>query len=571
MGTVAEALLGEGEWLACRALLQLQMAISENDERPVETLIELNRSPNVPLLFKDDPPLVPCPADVPWKVRFEQALAPLQKGHWQVAAENLTALAGEVDDSPAIWRNLATLRGWLADRPGHVEALRKFAALEVPLEDAVEAETLAMLSSGDPLGDLVDLMNLSWTVQDAEQLQAAFRLDSRALQVPFDLSRLGSEDNPPPKAAYLLLDRPIPKTAENVSLQTVSRYLGQAMIYGRQTDREARLEVIGVSSEDLGPLRSLLAEMAGDALGPDVKETLMARVSASRELFQRKWRPPLEATPQQIESLAAEHVRDAVLNRWPQLKLGIFNGRSPREVAGDATCRVRLLAAVMILESWSERIPGVIDFNELRGQLGLPSLEPIDPQQTLLETLPLVRLSRVMVEKASDEGLLMGFRRAVAFGAMAALRKFARAVVDRPSIAGTEEQLQAYRVLAAMEEDSDRALQYIEQGRRAAESAGRSSASWDLEELSFRFARGEVHEATRLINHVQTEHMREPDVAEALMQLLVQVGVLRPDGTPAAGPPQQPPPTAAAEPGKLWTPDSQASGGEKKIWTPDST
>jgi hypothetical protein len=71
--------------------------------------------------------------------------------------------------------------------------------------------------------------------------------------------------------------------------------------------------------------------------------------------------------------------------------------------------------------------------------------------------------------------------------------------------------------------------------------------------------------------------MQEPGVGEALADLLVQAGVLRPDGTPAA-PPEA---AAAAAPqaggpapgtpdaGKLWTPGSETGGGGGKIWTPD--
>ena len=115
MGTIAGVLLSEGELAAGRAMLQLQMAVAPDDEQPVEMLTELYRTGNVPLLFKDDPPMAPCPPDAPWKSRFEEAMTPMQHAHWQAAAEKLSALAEEVPDSAVLWRNLATVRGWLAD------------------------------------------------------------------------------------------------------------------------------------------------------------------------------------------------------------------------------------------------------------------------------------------------------------------------------------------------------------------------------------------------------------------------------------------------------------------------
>ena len=40
----------------------------------------------------------------------------------RIAARKLLALAERVPSSPAIWHNLAMLRGWLADEAGAVEA-----------------------------------------------------------------------------------------------------------------------------------------------------------------------------------------------------------------------------------------------------------------------------------------------------------------------------------------------------------------------------------------------------------------------------------------------------------------
>ncbi len=575
IGMVAQVLLSEGQWLAGRAMLQLQTAIHREDEQPVEMLIELNRSANVPLLLKDDPIVAPCPADALWKGRFEEAVAPLVSGHWQGTAEKLAALAEEVADSPTIWRNLATLRGWLADNTGCIEALQRFAATETPLEDAVEAEALAMLLGDDPLGDPLEILSGTWTIKDIEHLQAGLALESRVVEIPLDPSSLGEEDGPPPRAAYLILDGPIAERAEDLSLETVSRLLGQAMLYGRQTDREARLEVIGVTRGDLQQLKTLLQETAGDAFDPDLaEEEVIARTSASQQLLQRRWHLPRNVTREQFEPLAAAHTRDALLNRWPQLKLGVFDGKSAGEVSGDESRRVKLLAAVMVLQSWNESAPGEFDFNLLRSQLGLPVLEPIDPDEVKVESVPLVRLWRVMVEKASDEALCVGYRRAVAFAAAGAMEKFARAILDRTSLAGSAEQLRSYRTLAEMAKDSEKALQYIEQGRSASESAGLSSASWDLMELTFRFARGEAGHLQRLVAHLQDSHIEEPGVAEALTRFLVSVGVIRPDGTPIPPPPRAEPPMAAegetgTEPRRLWTPDSQQPGDEKKIWTPE--
>ncbi len=111
------------------------------------------------------------------------------------------------------------------------------------------------------------------------------------------------------------------------------------------------------------------------------------------------------------------------------------------------------------------------------------------------------------------------------------------------------------------------------EGRRVAQAAGQSCASWDLLELSFHFAHGPGLEAARLVEHLQKRHLQEPGVAEALTQMLIEIGALHPDGTPVQVPDGEEMMAVAegpadAEPGKLWTPDSPQSGGGGKIWTP---
>ena len=232
-----------------------------------------------------------------------------------------------------------------------------------------------------------------------------------------------------------------------------------------------------------------------------------------------------------------------------------------------------MLAAILVLEHWAERLPGEIDFNELRTRLGLPALGPIDPHQQPLMDVPLVRLARLTVEGLSDEDLISAHYRAGAFAVRPALRKFAQAIIDRPSLAGSDEQQHAYATLARTEEDLDRALDYVAQGRRAAEAKGQSHASWDLMELSFHFAHRDGPNAVRLLEHIQSRHVEEPGVGEALTQMMIDVGLLRPDGTPVTLPEEEPAMAGAEEPaaapGGLWTPDSAQPGSGGKLWTPE--
>lgn len=577
IGLVSRLLAAQGELLAARALAILQLDIQEDDRQPMQLLVEVNSSPRVPLLVKDERTLRDCPDDVSWKVPFDEASSLALQARWTEADQRLTELAERVDAEPALWHNLAIVRGWLADAPGCVEALQKLATLDVPLEDAVEAEALALFLSPDPLRDMVDVLTLRYTVDDVDQLEAALGASPQAALTNVDLSSLATEDSPPPKSVFVLFDRAVPKPGVQITPDNTPRVLCQTLLYGKQTDRDALLEVAEVLAPDLDSAKTLLAELAGDALKGEPEQTVAHKASATQELLNCNWRLPPNCSQEDFQRLTTQYIEDAVLEAWPRAPLGLLDGMCPQD-ADRETMRVKLLAAVLVLEFWFEQTGGQFDFNRLRSRLGLPVLEPIDPEETSLDDLPLVRWSRLVVDKLPDEALLEGYRRAMACGLRTAMPEFARAVVQRPSLTGREERPLAFQMMARTADDPGAALQYLADGRKEAGQEAGSCAHWDLAELPIRLGRGDGEGASRLLNHIQAQHINEPGVARALTDLLIELGVLRPDGTPAAPPPGAPtaddpslvtPDESAAQPGKLWTPDSQKPAGDKPgIWTP---
>ncbi|MGA2066454.1 MAG: hypothetical protein ABSG86_15875 [Thermoguttaceae bacterium] len=610
-GVVAEALLEDGDWLAARALWRFQTMAAPADPHPLEYLARWNRLPEIPLVVKGEPPLVPCPADVRWKSRFDEAIELVRLGQWQGAAEKLASLTEEAPAVPALWQDLAILRGWLADDEGAVRAWRKFASLRAaqdtpsghstvlpvhsgpgapgvlethpaadapgglppdsPLEDAVEATALAMALAADPLGDSISMLHLDWPVGDAQRLGEALLAHPRVMQVPFDPTALATEDSPPPRCICVLLDRPMPQSADGLSLATMPRVLAQAMLFGRQTDREARLEIEGLAADDLDAVRGLLGALGPETLGPEPRAEVVHQTSASHQLLTRRWSLPRGTTRQQLADLTAQHQRQALLEIWPETPLGLLGGQTPLAAAAEAANRVPLAAALLLLEHWAGRIQAVFDFNELRARLGLPTLGPIEPSPGQTQTMSLVRLARVVVERLSDEDLLAGFQRAATFRVAEAVEKFGREILARPSLADRPERQQTLALLAQSARKIEDALGHIDQGRRAALAAGKSCASWDLLELSFRFAAGHAAEAMQLVQHVETRHIEEPGVAQALTHLLIEIGLLNPDGTPVqlAPRPEEPAAAPAGQPSGLWTPDSAKAAGGGKLWTPE--
>ncbi len=74
MAVLSRALAAEGQFLAARALTVLQITLHRDDPRSLEFMVQLNASPTVPLVVKDDRMLAEAPAGAAWKPAFDKAL-----------------------------------------------------------------------------------------------------------------------------------------------------------------------------------------------------------------------------------------------------------------------------------------------------------------------------------------------------------------------------------------------------------------------------------------------------------------------------------------------------------------
>lgn len=574
LARVSESLLGAGLFLPARAHLLLYMALNPEDKNGLELLTSMDRAPAAPLQLKERFEFKEPPQGASWQGNFVDAMEPIQRGCWAQAADRLTLLAKRVPDAAAAWHNLAVLAGWLGQSDEAADAWRHYASQDIPSDDAVEAEAVAQVLDPTPL-DEIDIVAVSYQIHDMDRLLEVLLSHPNCISWP---PRRTSEDpeSPPPKAAFGMFDRPMPAEGASLTLADVPRLLGDLEIYGRQTDREAYLELVGERMPYLDQAKGVLADLGFGLLGPPEEEVIAALPKVD-VLLRGNLQLPATTPVDRIHELVVAHRRDVLANQWPRLPLQLFDGQTPEQAARQPGMRLKVMAALLNLEIFCQGKLYEFDFNELRTRLGLPIPEPITVAGEELLRLPLMRLSRVVTDPLSDADLSKYFVRAVSTSAIVAWRKALLAATARPNFKQALPPAMAYAGLASLCEDTREALTYIERARQAAIADKESTAQWDLQEIQIRLRRGEAVEVSRLMEHVAKEHGEEPGVRQALMQIMVQLGMIRPDGTPTRAAQQTPGLVGAAassptETGKIWTPDSERTGGEKKsgLWLPGS-
>ena len=357
----------------------------------------------------------------------------------------------------------------------------------------------------DATGDRVDILSIVYPLTNVEELTARLS-DRRLVPAPVDASAWADENQPPPRNSYLLLDRPAPHSGVGLARDAVPNVLAQLFVFGRQTDREALRRGVGSAAQP-GSSAGALSELCSPLLGAPASEEKQGEVSAAQWALSSNWRPPEDTPADQVHKLLVEERRHAVLERWTKTPLAVLEGKTPEQAStADERFRIRLSAAVLLLELTFQEPSAEGWFDELRRRLGLPEPETIDPSVTPVAHLPLARLHRVDWKKADDEALLAANRRALFAAAHLAARKMALEIVTRESLRDKVPFAQVYGLLARLEDDTSRAIEYLNKARAAAEADKGSTAVWDLQELTLRLERGEAEEFGRVLAHIQKNH-----------------------------------------------------------------
>jgi len=575
---LSQALFGSGHVLPARGLLTLLMIISRGQDQTVmRMLMELENSQHVPMLFKDVPGFRECAKDALYRKPFEGALRNAGRGAWRAAERAWAEMLKQNEEDPAIWKNLAIVRGYLADYQGAAEAWRKFAGLDVPQDEEIEAEATAQLLGRDKAEGEVDDLTVTVPLTDYEAFESALENSRMAERKPVDPGQYAEQGVPPPRAIFAIFDKPRLDAAPNISRQQIPLILAQANLYGKETDREARVQ-IDLYRTHLDSVLATLRSLGGGALGNSVEEEIFGKVSALELALSWQWRLPEKTGWKERVRLLREQREHILVNIWPTLRLPLLDNLTPDEAAADWNMRDRLQAAIMLLEMTdaSDAAQGL--FVKLRERLSLPPAEKLTPDKIDLKTARLPRFLHLDLEKFDDEQLKKCFERVMVAQFMPAARQLAKEILRRPQLGPVEFRLSAYSVLVRVTEDADEALGYVEAARNLAEKNKQTTAPWDLEELTLRIIRQESAEVGKLIEHLSRAHMKEQGVPEALFQILAKAGMVGPNGemlVPGGGPATAPSPIITSPEGnsgegKLWTPDG-ATGGEKKssLWIPD--
>lgn len=579
----------EEDWLAAKVLLRLALQISRGQDEELlrlhgvvaghmreETPVEQSLGLLVPEL-----PSGRYPAEL--SARFQRAVLDALLGRWRLAVAALEALARELPHEPAIWRNLGTIHRWLLRPQAAAEAFRQLARIPgLPPEEAVEAEATAQMLLSETSEDRIRYTVTTWAVSDLAALKEHLLSSRQVRSLPVPPAEAGAAQ-PPPQAAFELLDRPLPASSAGLTREKVPHVMGVLLVYGKETDRPARVELTALEGAGLEPAERVLSALAGAWLAEILQQRVVGRIHPSlASMVPLAF--PADTPPELQERLTREERQLYLLSIWPNLAMQVLDGKTPRQAVSDPEGARRVQALILLMEY---AFPSGDDrFDKLRRALGLPPLAGIDPAGSDLSSLPLLAWLRVETSKLRDEQLVQGLKLALQTDCRLLLARLGREATARPSLeARSDLDLpELYLEWSQLADTPDQALERIRKAQELAVRQKRSVARYLQAEFEYQLLRGDPEVAKALLERLIRDHAREPEVAEYVLSFLIRSGAAQVDPltgrvvlrhVPGQAGPAAVRPEAAAAPG-LWTPDQPAATApapapaRSKLWIPGS-
>ncbi len=564
-------LLRHGQPIAARQHLSFARSLNKSDEQAAMLIIESYRMPTRSLLLKQDLEMPAAPTDQPWSKTYHQLRRLAARGQWRMAMQYLELKLLPLYPYVALFHKaIAILALRLARNDKAILAWANYAAAQkITDAEAIDAEMWVQLLSESDSTRSFNIAQFSATIVDIEKLLE--RLDSADRFARVSTEYFEDGEGPPPKAAFVFLDRAAVLAASEITIDRIPNVLTEFLVFGRQTDHEARVEFDlvedGTAEGVLGDLASLLSDSVDFS---KQQREVVGEISEKQNRLSSRWHLPPDFDRSQVADLERRNEEQILLEVWPQIAVPSLDDKSPNEVKGDPKYRIKLQALIgetEMADQMHEIDPELI--NRLRTKLDLPLAEDSDPQQFTGHPPTLFQRQHVRWELASDDVVLANFYYAMSAGHWSILRKTSAEIIRRPDLELKVPLENVCSVLANITKDDNESLSYLRQARKIAHAKGQPQGIWLVAELELRIKRGITEKIDELTSEIRTRHMKEPNVESRMRRLVVSTGFGENTGRVDEADAELAPAGSRDESEAIWTPQSaSAAGGSGKLWLP---
>lgn len=579
--TVGMLLMSQGQIVAGRAHLIFASELRNGEDEVVSQLVlQTFRSPEIPLLLKSEfPVFVPDEdCDFAWADKYANAARFASVGRWRSARQLMEQLQEKHPEQPEVIHAIAVWSLYLADNQRAERAFHQYSGLaSLDYDKAVEARATSIVIDDQPITGAYDYVATSYALPDIEAFNEKVIADNRLITGSVFSHNFIDPDSPPPQGGYLLLDIDEVRNLADADGDRFPKIIGEILVYGRQTDREARAVFFSTRDAGFDATQASFAEVTGDTIADQGEEEVVEQVSVLDHEMSVKWHLPPDMSVEQRQEFVTRQRRREYLEIFPTVPFRPLGERTPRDAAEDESAKLDLSAIVLMMEQGADALASdSFDFNDLRNELGLPTPSPIDLNEREFESLSPIETQRVDFEELSDDSLIKAYVLASSCGNIRVLRGCGPVILSRPEMEKFIGFEMIYVMLSRLTADTDEALELMQKARKHASNAERPIGGLLIDELELRLERNRPEGCQELLRVLQANHLQDPRNQYRLSAVLQRFGIMGPDGRMRGESPQASEPVGAAtSTSEIWTPgdgdgsDSSTESGESKLWLPD--
>jgi len=478
---------------------------------------------------KHDWPCVPIPEARPWSEAAAQALHWAEKGLWRKALSVLLPLAQEQANEPVLWKNVAILAGRLAKLDVVGMAWQRYAQCPgVSHDHAVEAELLHILNSDAAVFETYTEARYTFDVRDVANLLEQAENDPQIDVVPEALLQpLAVRRNEVPQA---ILFTPLNfwDSGDGADVKPEPTHRMAMVIYGKTTARPAELVIACTESAAVSDCIEKFLQRY-----PQVDQQSMRPQVVGKPL-----RLLVDFTPHRLvglkplaeESETSARSRD-LLQRLPDYATRLLEGRTFREAVQLPEMHRRIEALLLMLEC---ELSATVDIrstiHELRAELQLPPLPPIEPKTVRLPDLSLQQFTRLNFTEMPARMLAWATNLALSYSLVNALRGLIVEIERRLETAADEIREviplpQVYLMMAKIEGQDAKSREYLDRGGRELPLEPRPVCDWLVQALEVCVSRRHEEHFKHYLGHLADLAEMDEYCAAAMIKICSLLGI----------------------------------------------
>jgi len=578
---VGLALLSEGFVLAARIHASMACFLEQSDPQTDQLCRAVEESARMLVLTRSFAiePLPDAAPETPWKKKYVNAVRAQKRGQYRKAVQLIGRALELGPDEPVLLRAFAMAATLQPDFSQLVHAFRQLSGAEsFSLAERVESEMLAQYFDPTTAGNPVNVVSWSWSIRDLGEAREKLNAHNQFVEIdPGDSFDEMGEGQPPPRGAYAVLDRPAMDRVEaSTTHEQIPVVMARILAFGKQTDGEARLEVLLSRGKHFDTVGDLLGNVLGE-LGTAGEEAVIDQVEAEQEALTAAWHLPASLSREEHERLTRDRQFFVASEVLPATEFGVLGGKSLREAASDPAMGVRCQSLICNLElsndarEWSEEWGA-----QARKAIGLPVIPQISGiQPEKLSTLSPFLVRYLDLGPAETIVLVRMFSLCMMCGDFRGIRKVAPLLLERDDIGQTPEsgfgaKVRVHLALADLSADDERCFEHIAQARLLAKKAGMPVGLVLVREFEQSLLRSRFEKLKTILREIELHHLQEDQVREALTRVLTNYGLISPDGQLMLPADRQNGAEQKADSG-VWTPESAGAGQAKSgsgLWIP---